>query len=72
MSEIPTARLQAAPAEMAAQQAAADAEAQVVATCHDGAHEREMAASYQGRPTVETQNLTHGAPAPAPDRGGTS
>jgi hypothetical protein len=52
----PDARLQAAPAEMAAHQAATDAEADIIAHFHDGAHEREMAASYQGRPTVETQS----------------
>ena len=32
-------------------------------------HASEVMASHEGRPTVETQSATHGAPQPAEDRG---
>ena len=32
-------------------------------------HEDEVMAAHEGAPSVEVQNATHGAPAPAPDLG---
>lgn len=33
------------------------------------AHEDEVMASHEGRPTVAEQNVAHGVPAPEPDYG---
>lgn len=32
-------------------------------------HESEVMAAHEGAPSIEEQNRTHGAPAPAEDRG---
>jgi hypothetical protein len=32
-------------------------------------HDDEVMASHSGQPTVDVQNVTHGAPAPEPDHG---
>ena len=59
-----------APCEQAAQ---ADQEARAAADAAQmrggGPHGAEVMAAHQGAPSIAVQNATHGAPAPAPDRG---